>query len=212
MVSPAVSCLPLLVIFWLLGGEKFSYGAPGMPLILCWVSVNTVAAFLVPSFILGREIYQQGNFVKGYVPPQEGGKDFNTYEKLDDTDGPMFLPQQPVSSYFNISEPFLGEGTKAAITYTPEVSWKNSIGPSEASLGLVRWAVSAPTESLQPSMVAELLTIGAINIGVPLDGMDDWDRELVKSLYPILFIFDGGDLLSQYPVQLPRFSDLRSSR
>jgi hypothetical protein len=176
MLSPAAACLPSLVIFWLFGGEALSYDI-GMPLILSWASINTLAAFVVPSFVLGREIYLQGNYIKGDASLQEGSEDYDTYESFDETDGPTFLPQQPVPTYYNVPGGFLSEEMKAVIAFTPAVSWKNTIEPSEELHELVRWAVSIPAESLKSSMAVEMLTIAAISIGIPLDGMDGWNQE-----------------------------------
>lgn len=177
MLSPAIACLPLLVIFYLFGDETFSYYTPGMPLILSWASINILAAFLVPSFVLGREMYQQGKPIKRDTPPQENGADYDTHKNFDETDGPTFLPQQPAFPYYHISAGLFSEEMKAAVTLIPTISWENTIEPSEALRELVRWAASAPTESLQPPVAAEMLTIAAISIGVQLDGVNDWNQE-----------------------------------
>lgn len=176
MLSPAVACLPLLTIFWMLGGEALSYETPGIPLILSWVMINTLAVFLIPSFVLGRDAYQRHNSIENYTPPQE---DSEGYENFDETDGPTFLPQRPVSASYSIPQGFLHEEIKAAITFTSAVSWKNAIEPSETLHELVRWAVSVPEESLQPSIAVETLTTAATSIGVRVDGMDDWSQEWV---------------------------------
>lgn len=176
-LSPAIACLPLLVIFWFFGGETFSYEMPGIPLIFSWISINTLAAFLVPSFVLGREIYRQDNYIKRHAPLQGGNDGYNTYENFGETDGPTLLPQQPSSTYHNIPGGFLSEEMKASTTITPTVSWKNTIEPSEVWRELLRWAVFAPPESLQPHIAAEIFTLAATSIGVRLDGMDDWNHE-----------------------------------
>ena len=177
MLSPAVASLPLLVVFCFFGSEVFSYDTPGIPLTLSWVLINILATFVVPSLLLGREIPQQGDSIKRSVPPQEGSEGYNTYKNSDETDFPTFLPQQSVPACYDISRGSLGEEIKAAVIFTPAVSWKNTSEPSETLRGLVRWAVSVPAESLQPPLAAEMLTIAAISIGVRLDGMDDWDQE-----------------------------------
>lgn len=154
MLSPVVACFPLLAIFWFFGNETFLHDTSGMPLVLSWVSVNTLVAFLIPFFALERETRQQGDSIKRYASLQEG-----------------------TSAYDNSREGFFGEETKAAVTFNPTVSWKNTIESSEALYGLVRWAVSVPAESLQPSIAAEMLTIAAISIGAHLEGIDHWNEE-----------------------------------
>lgn len=177
MLSPVVACLPLLVIFWMFGGETFPYDTSGIPLILSWVSINTLAAFLIPSLVLGRATHQQGSLIERHAPLQGDSDDYDAYDNFDETDGPTFLPHPPVSSYHDISGGFLSEEKKAVITFTPTVSWKNTIETSEKLRRLVRWVISVPVESLQPSMVTEMLAIAAISIGVHLDGMGGWSQE-----------------------------------
>jgi len=107
-----------------------------------------------------------------------GVEDRYTYENFDETDGPTFLPQQPVSGHYDIFGGSLSEEMKATSTYTPGVSWEGAIEPQKAMRELVRLAVSVPGESLQPSAAVELLAMAAISIGVCLDGMGDWNRDV----------------------------------
>jgi hypothetical protein len=167
-ISPALACLPLLTAH----GTFTS----GVPLILSWVAVNTMAA--LPIVYLGqrRETYEQYDSFEGYALLQEGAEDYGSYEYFDETDGPTFLPQQLAPAYYDIFEGHLNQDTKAACTFTPNVSWENAVELPEALRELVRWAISVPEESLPPSVASELLAIAAISIGVCLDGMGNWDQ------------------------------------
>ena len=102
-------------------------------------------------------------------------EDCDTYEKFDETDGPTFLPQRPSPVFYDIFGGPLNEEAKAASTFIPDASWDDAVGPSEALHELIRWAVSAPEESLPPSVASEVLAMAAISIGVCPDGMGSWD-------------------------------------
>lgn len=177
MLSPTVACLPLLVIFLSFGSDIIRYDTPGVPLVVSWFMTNILATVVVPSFVLRRKFLEQGCSTRGRVLLHEGIEDRDSYENFDETDGPTFLPQQPILVYCDISGRTPSEGLKAALASMPEASWENTIETPEAFGKLVRWAITAPEESLEPSVVAEVLAIAAISIGVCLDGMDDWNEE-----------------------------------
>ena len=176
MLSPTVACFPLLAICWFGGREAFLHDTPGIPLILSWVSIN-ILAVLLPSLAPRRKACEQDYSAEKYALLHERTEHYDTYEKFDETNGPTFLPQQPIPAYHDIFGGPINEEVKAACTFTPKISWEDTIETSGAFRELVRWAISVPTESLRPSVAAELLAIAAISIGVCLDGMDDWDQE-----------------------------------
>ena len=173
LISPVLACLPLLTIHWSPRHETF---ASGVPLILSWVVVNTVAAFPILYPGQRRESHEQHNSFEGYAL-REGSVDYDAYENFDETDGPTFLPQHLAPAYYDLYEGHLDQDTKAACTFTTDVSWENVVEPPEALHGLVRWAISIPKESLHPSVTSELLAMAAVSIGVCLDGMENWDQE-----------------------------------
>ena len=175
MFSPTIACLPWLVVFRLRGHEAFSYDTPGLPLIISWVLINTLAALLVPSLALRRVIREGCGSTERYALSYKRAEGCES--DLDETDGPTFLPQQPFAAYYDIVGEYPNEGANIASTFTPRVSWEKTIETPEALDELVRWGISAPSESLRPSVTAELLAIAAISIGVRLDGMGEWDYE-----------------------------------
>jgi len=177
MLSPTVACFPLLAICWFGGCETFLYDTPGIPLILSWISIS-ILAVLFPFLALRRKVCEQDYSTEEYALLHERTKGYDTYEKVDETDGPTFLPQQPVPAYYDIFGGSIDEEVKAACAFTPKVSWEDTIETSGAFRELVRWAISVPTESLRPSVAAELLAIAAISIGVCLDGMDDLNQDV----------------------------------
>lgn len=175
LLSPAVACLPLLVISWFMRRGTILPHAPEVPLILSWVLVNTMATLPIAYLLWRRKIHQQNNSSEGYTLLQEGIEDFDTYENFDETDGPTFLAQHPAPVYYGIFGGPLSEEAKAAFTFAQDVSWKT--GPPEALRELVHWATSVPGESLPPSVASELLVMAAISIGVCPDGMGGWTKE-----------------------------------
>ncbi|KAF9785815.1 hypothetical protein BJ322DRAFT_1107705 [Thelephora terrestris] len=176
MLSPTLACFPLLTICCFLGREAFANGTSGILLILCWVLINTLAV-LFPSFTPRRRICERGYSTGPYPSSHEQTGNHDTYEKFDETDGPTFLPQQPFSACYDIFGGSLNEELKVASTFTPKTSWEETIETSGAFCELVRWAISVPTESLRPSVAAELLAIAAVSIGVCIDGMDDQNQD-----------------------------------
>lgn len=177
MLSPTVTCLPLLVIFLSFGNGAIPYDTPGVPLVVSWFTINIVATIVVPSFILRQKNLEQGCSTRGRVSLHEGIEDYDSCRNFDETDGPTFLPQQPIPAYHDIFGRFPSEGLKTALALTPETSWENTIETPEAFGKMVRWAIAAPEESLGPSVVAEVFAIAAISIGVCLDGMSDWNQD-----------------------------------
>ena len=172
LISPTLACLPLLTIHWSPGHRTFT---SGVPLILSWVAVNAMAAF--PAYLGQRQETHQRDSFEGYTSLREESGDYDAHENFDETDGPTFLPQQLAPAYYDLYEGHLNQDTKAACTFTPNVSWENAVGPPEVLHELVRWGISIPEESLSPSVASELLAMAAISIGVCLDGMESWNQE-----------------------------------
>jgi len=170
MLSPTVACLSLILIFLSFGSDTIPHDIPGVPLVVSWLTINILATIVVPSFVLRRKYLEQGCSTRGRVSLHEG-------TNPDETDGPTFLPQQSIPACYDIFGRSPSEGLKAEMALTPEASWENAIETPEAFGKMVRWANTAPAESLEPSVVAEVLAIAAISIGVCLDGMDDWNQE-----------------------------------
>lgn len=177
LLSPALACLPFLAIYWFPRQETLSRYTSGVPLILSWVVVVTMAALPLPYLLHRRETRQQNNHLRDYVLCREEIDDYDARESFDETDGPTFLPQQLAPSYSDLFEGNLSLETKAACTFAPNVSWWDVVEPPEAFHELVRWAVSTPEESLPPFIASELLAMAAISIGMRPDGMEDWDQE-----------------------------------
>jgi len=175
LLSPTVACLPLLVICWFMRSGTILPHIPEVPLILSWVSVNMMVTLPIVYLLYRRKVREQNNPSEGYTLLQEGIEDRDTYENLDETDGPTFLAQYPAPAYHSIFGGPLSEDAKAGFTFAPDVSWK--IEPPEALGELVHWATSVPGESLPPSVASELLAMAAISIGVTLDGMGSWTKE-----------------------------------
>lgn len=173
LISPALACLPLLAVRLSPGHETVT---SGVPLILSWVAVTTTAA--LPILYLGqiRETHEHDSF-EGYALLRGGSEDYDVYEEFDETDDPTFLPQHLAPAYHDLYEENLDQDTKAACTFTPNVSWENAVEPSEALHELIRWASSIPEESLPPSVAPELLAMAAVSIEVCLDGMGSWNQE-----------------------------------
>ena len=176
ILSPALACLPMLTIHWFPRRETFSPDTFGIPLILSWVAVNTMAAIPIPYLCQRRETHGQTNSFDGYGLLREGIKDLHTCETFDETDGPTFLPQQPTPAYYDPFEVHSNKETKTACIFTPNVSWENAVELPEALRELIRWVVSDPGEPLSPSAASELLAIAAISIGVCLDGIGNWNE------------------------------------
>jgi hypothetical protein len=177
LLSPALACIPLLTICWLLWHGAFSSYTSMMPLILSWVWINSTAIIPVLYLSQRRKFHEQSGSLEEYALMQEEAEDCDAYETLDETDGPTFLPQHPPMAYYDIFGGPLDEETKMASTITPDALWKNTIEPPEAFRELVRWAVSVSGESLPPAVALELLSIGAISIGVRPDGTGRWNLE-----------------------------------
>ena len=133
----------------------------------------------LPILYLGqrRETHEQNDSFEGYALLREGSKDYDGYEDIDETDGPTFLPQHVAPAYYDLYEGNLDQDTKAACTFTRNVSWENVVEPPEALNELIRWATSIPEESLSPSVAPELLALAAVSIEVCLDGMESWNQE-----------------------------------
>lgn len=131
LLSPAIACLPLLGIFWFPGRGTFSSCTSGLPLTLSWAWINSVA--IVPILYLGqrRKIHERCSSSEGYALLQEGIEDCDIHENLDETDGPTFLSQRPPLVYYDIFGGPLNEETKAASTFTSDISWKYTVDPSE---------------------------------------------------------------------------------
>jgi len=177
LLSPAVACLPVLAVRWFEGRGTFPPYKSGLPLTACWALVNVMGVIPISFLANRRETHAQSNSFEGYALLQEGVEDCDTYENLDETDGPTFLPQRPSHPYYDIFGGPLDKGIKAASTFTPAVSWKYAIEPPETLREFVRWAIPAPGESLPPSVATEVLAMAAISIGVCPDGMGGWNLE-----------------------------------
>ena len=161
LLSPALACLPFLAVYWLQRRGTLSYFTSGVPLILSWVVVVTMAALPLPYLLWRREEIE----------------DYDALENSDETDGPTFLPQHLAPSYPDLFEGNLSQEIKATWTPVPNVSWWDAVEPPEALRGLVRWAISTPEESLPPFVASELLALAAISIGVHAGGMENWNQE-----------------------------------
>lgn len=170
-----IACLPLLAISWFPGSGDLFPSTSGIPLALSWTSVNALATLL--SSFRNRARHGWSDPAEGCAFPHEEGKNYGTHEGFDETDGPSFLPQQPVFPYCDVFGRHLSEELKAALTFTPGVSWENTIEPQEVMRELILWAISVPAESLQPSVAAEVLALAALSIGVCLDRMEDGNQE-----------------------------------
>lgn len=177
LLSPAVACLLLSTICWLERGGRVSSYTSGVPLMSCWALVSLVTVPPVSYLSDRRKIHEQSNSSGGYALLQEGIDDCDTYENLDETDGPTFLPQRLPHAYCDIFGGPLTEETKAASTFAMDVSWKNAIEPPEALDELVRWAISVPEESLPPPVAHEVLVMAAITVGACPGGMGCWNQE-----------------------------------
>ena len=177
LFSPALACLPVLTIHWLLRRETILSVTPGIPLILSWVAINMMAAIPIPYLSRRPETHEQINPFEGYRLLRERIEDCHTYETFDETDGPTFLPQQLTPAYYDLFEGHPNKETREACTFTPNASWENAVELPEALREFVSWMISDPWESLSPSAASELLAIAAISIGVSLDGMGNWNEE-----------------------------------
>ena len=176
LLSPSIACLPVLAVRWFDGPGTFS-SQSGMPLTSCWVLVNIMGFIPISSMTQKRETRAQNNSSERHALLQERIEDCDTYENFDETDGPTFLPQRPPHLYYDLFGGSLDKETKAASTFSPDVSWKYAIEPSEALRELVHRAISVPGEPLPPSMAPEVVAMAAISIGVCPDGMGGWNPE-----------------------------------
>ena len=174
LLSPAIACLPVLVVRWFDGPGTLS-SQSGMPLTSCWVLVNIMGVIPISSSMdQRREIQAQSNSSERYALLQE---DYDSCDNFDETNGPTFLPQRPPHAYYDIFGGPLNKDIKAASTFTPDVSWKYAIEPPESLRELVHRVISVPGEPLPSSVAPEVLAMAAISVGVCPDGMGGWNPE-----------------------------------
>jgi hypothetical protein len=69
---------------------------------------------------------------------QEEIEDRDTYEDLDETDDPTFLPQRPPIAHYNVFEGLLNKETNRVFTIAPGVPWRNAAELPKAFHGSVR--------------------------------------------------------------------------
>lgn len=124
-----------------------------------------------------RKIHEQRNSPGRHTLLQEGVEGYDTYENFDETGGPTFLPQRSSLAYYDIFGGPLNEDTKAASTFTSNISWGDAVEPPEALRELLLWAISVHGEPLPSSVASEVLTMAAISIGVcpDIDGTGSRD-------------------------------------
>lgn len=177
LLSPALACLPFLVVYWLQRRGTLPCITSAVPLILSWVVVVTMAALPLHYLLQRQESHQQNGHIGDYVLCPQEIEDYDAHENSDETDGPTFFPQHLATLYPDLFEGISSQETKAAWTYAPNVSWWDAVELPEVLRELVRWAISTPEGDLSPFVASELLALAAISIGVRHDGMENWNRE-----------------------------------